>query len=220
MMLAKVALIDPELTLGLPPAITAQTGLDTLTQLLEAYVCHNANPFVDAFCEQGMARVREALPRCFRDGGDVDAREDMSYASLLSGLALSNAGLGVIHGFAGPAGGTIDAPHGAICAALLVAGVRANVSALQTREPAHPAIEKYTRAARILTGNRDATAEELCSWLAVFVAGLNMRGLQALGFQVSSISDLVSKATKASSMKANPVVLTTPELTQVIEQSL
>lgn len=220
MMLAEVALVDPELTVQLPPAITAQTGLDALTQLLEAYVCRNANPFIDAFCESGLARVPIALPRCFEKGQDIIAREDMSYASLMSGLALSNAGLGVVHGFAGPAGGMLNAPHGAICAALLVAGVRANVAALRTRDPHHLSLAKYGRAAQILTGRPNAQPEDLSPWLSDFVAALQIHPLGQLGLEQERIPELVAKAAKASSMKANPIVLEEAELTLVVEASL
>jgi alcohol dehydrogenase class IV len=219
MMLAKAAVVDSSLTLSLPPAETAWTGLDTLTQLLEAFVCRNANPFVDLFCVEGLGRVRDALPRCFADGQDTAARESMSYASLLSGLALSNAGLGVVHGFAGPAGGMLDAPHGAICAALLAEGTRMNVEALQARDPQHPALAKYGQAARILTGQPHADANDLGPWLHEFVSGFEAPGLKALGLTVDQIPELVAKAAKASSMKANPITLSAEELTQVVEQS-
>jgi alcohol dehydrogenase class IV len=218
MMLAKVALIDPELTLELSPQMTAQTGLDTLTQLLEPFVSKNANAFVDLYCVDGMQRVREALPRCFLNGSDRQSREAMAYASLLSGLALSNAGLGVVHGLAGPAGGMMDAPHGAICAALLAESVRANVAALRARECEHPAVRKYARAAEILSG-RDKP-EELAAWLKQFVGRLQTRGLGQLGLAKEQVPELVQKATKASSMKANPIVLTTEELTEVVERSM
>lgn len=220
MMLAKVALVDPELALGLPPALTAQTGLDALTQLLEAYVCRNANPFVDALCEQGLRLIPGALPECFHNGADLAARENMAYASLLSGLALSNAGLGVVHGFAGPAGGMLDAPHGAICAALLAGGSRANINALREREPHHLAIRKYDQAARILTGDSGASAEALPGWLKGFVAHFGMPGLAELGLKSGGPGELIAKAEKASSMKANPIALTRQELASVVEQSL
>ena len=134
-MLPRVAVVDPELTRGLPPAITASTGLDALTQLIEPYVCRRASAFTDSICLDGMRYASTSLLRAFRDGGDMNARSRMAYASLLGGLALANAGLGVVHGFAAPIGGMFDAPHGAVCAALLPAGMRANISALREREP-------------------------------------------------------------------------------------
>ena len=111
LMLPRVALVDPELTLGLPPALTASTGLDALTQLLEPFVSGRANPFTDALCRDGLRRCARSLRRAFHDGQDAAAREDMALASLFGGLALANAGLGAVHGFAGPIGGMFPAPH-------------------------------------------------------------------------------------------------------------
>ena len=104
-LLAPLAIVDPELTRGLPPEVTASSGLDALTQLIEAYVSVRANPLTDSFCRDGLPRAARALPRAFQDGSDMDARTDMALASLMSGLALANAGLGAVHGFAGPIGG-------------------------------------------------------------------------------------------------------------------
>ena len=125
-MLPRIAVIDPELTLDLPPAITASTGLDALTQLIEPFVSSRANPMTDVYCREGMSRVAKSLRRAFAHGESIEARTDMSFASLLGGLALANAGLGVVHGFAAAIGGMFVAPHGAVCAALLPHGMRAD----------------------------------------------------------------------------------------------
>ena len=130
-MLPAVALVDPELTYDLPPALTASTGLDALTQLIEPFVSARANAFVDAICRDAIPRVIAALPKAF--AGDRAARADMAYASLCGGLALANAGLGAVHGFAGPIGGRFPAPHGAICAVLLPHVVAMN--AARTGDP-------------------------------------------------------------------------------------
>ncbi len=135
-MLARLAVVDPELTYDLPPAVTASTGLDALTQLIEPYVSSRANPMVDALCVEGMRRAARGLPRAYADGRDTEAREDMSLASLFGGLALANAGLGGVHGFAAAIGGAFDAPHGAVCAALLAHVMDANIRALRVREDA------------------------------------------------------------------------------------
>ena len=127
LMLPRVALVDPELSYGLPREITAATGLDALTQLIEPYVSARGNPLVDAICVEGIRRIAGALRRVYHDGADREARRDMSLASLLGGLALANAGLGVVHGFAAPLGGSWKAPHGSLCAALLPHGMAANV---------------------------------------------------------------------------------------------
>ena len=146
LMLPRVALVDPELTYGLPPAVTAATGLDALTQLIEPYVSARANPLADALCVEGIRRVAGALRRAYHDGADREARHDMALASLFGGLALANAGLGVVHGFAAPLGGSSKAPHGALCAALLPHGMAANVAALRARAPQHPALGPYSTA--------------------------------------------------------------------------
>jgi alcohol dehydrogenase class IV len=127
LMLPKVAIVDPELTYDLPPEITASTGLDALTQLIEPYVCVRANPMTDALCVEGIRRVARSLRQAWANGHDAKVREDMSVASLFGGLALANAGLGAVHGFAAPIGGMFAAPHGAVCAALLPHVMKSNM---------------------------------------------------------------------------------------------
>ncbi|MEP0843728.1 MAG: iron-containing alcohol dehydrogenase, partial [Phycisphaerae bacterium] len=133
LMLPKLAVVDPDLTDGLPPSLTAFTGLDALTQLIEPFVSVKATPLTDALCREGIERAARALPRVYRDGGDAAAREEMCLASLLGGLALANAGLGAVHGLAGPIGGMFPAPHGAVCAALLPHATAINIRALRER---------------------------------------------------------------------------------------
>lgn len=219
-MLPKVAIVDPELTIGLPPALTASTGLDALTQLIEPFVSSRANAFTDALCRDGMKRAAECLPRAFHDGGDKDARTGMAYASLLGGLSLANAGLGVVHGFAAPIGGMFDAPHGAICAAVLPAGMRANIAALRERDPQGEAVARYGEVARILTGNRDAEPEDGAEWVGRLTKELAIPSLASYGVAAQHAAELAAKASRANSMKANPIALTTAELMAVLEKSL
>ncbi len=216
LMLPRVALVDPELTYGLPPAVTAYTGLDALTQLIEPYVSARANPLVDAICIDGIARVAGALRRAVSDGADRDARRDMAMASLFGGLALANAGLGVVHGFAAPLGGRWKAPHGALCAALLPHGMAANVAALQARAPRHPALARYTAIARLLTGRNDARAEDGIEWVQSLCVELEIPPLRAWGIAASDLTGVVEKAARVSSMQANPLPLTGEELQAVL----
>ena len=216
LMLPRVALVDPELTYGLPPAVTAYTGLDALTQLIEPYVSARANPLVDALCADGIARVAGALGRAVLDGADRDARRDMALASLFGGLALANAGLGVVHGFAAPLGGGWKAPHGALCAALLSHGMAANVAALRARAPQHPALARYTAIACLLTGRNDASAEDGIEWARALSAELEIPPLRAWGIAASDLPGVVEKAARASSMQANPLPLTGEELQAVL----
>lgn len=220
LMLPRVAIVDPELTRSLPAAITATTGLDALTQLIEPYVCSRANPMTDNFCLDGLRHAAHSLHRAFTNGDNVEARTAMSWASLLGGLALANAGLGVVHGFAAPIGGMFDAPHGAVCAALLSSGMRANIRALRERSPQNPSLARYQTIATTLTGNEGAAAEDGVEWIENLVRELAIPPLGTYGIRITDLPELVEKASRASSMKANPITLTPGELTSVLERSL
>lgn len=220
LMLAKVAVVDPELSYDVPPALTASTGLDALTQVIEPYVCARANPMTDALCIEGMQRAARALPRAFRNGHDAAAREDMSVASLFSGMALANAGLGAVHGFAAPIGGMFPAPHGAVCAALLPHVMEKNIEALRAREPAAPALWRYDKVARLLTGNPQATGHDGVTWVRLLTDDLKIPRLGTYGITREHIPELVEKSSRASSMKANPIALTPEELGRILEAAL
>ena len=219
-MLPRLAVVDPELTLGLPRGVTASTGLDALTQLIEPYVGARANPMTDLFCVEGIRCAGGALPRVWENGGDREARADMAWASLLGGLALANAGLGAVHGFAAPVGGMFPAPHGAACAALLPHAIAVNIAALRAREPASQALSRYDEVARLLTGRPQATAEDCVRWTAETCRKLEIPPLRAYGVTEADIPGLVEKAAQASSMKGNPIVLTPEELRQIIEGAI
>ena len=220
LLLPRVAIVDPRLTLDLPPAITARTGLDALTQLIEPYVSIRANAMTDPFCREGLRLVARSLLRAFQDGRNAEARTDMSLASLYGGLALANAGLGVVHGFAAPIGGMFDAPHGAVCAALLPSGMLANLQALRARAPESEALHRYDEVARIVTGHPEATANDGVFWIKTLISQCAIPPLGAYDIRQEHVGDLVSKAEQASSMKANPITLTTAELTDVLQAAL
>lgn len=220
LMLPRVAIVDPDLTHGLPAAITASTGLDALTQLIEPYVSSRANPFTDNLCLDGIRHASASLARAYRDGSDGEARTGMAYASLLGGLALANAGLGVVHGFAAPIGGMFDAPHGAVCAALLPAGIRANIAALREREPQSGALERYREIARILTRDTEAIPEDAAEWARNLTKQLAVPSLAKYGIRAAHAAELAEKAGRSNSMKGNPIALTSAELAAVIESSL
>ena len=170
LMLPRLALVDPELTYDLPPALTASTGLDALTQLIEPYVSCRANPYTDALCLDGLRRAAPALRRAFHDPRDTAARADLSLAALYSGLALANAGLGSVHGFAGPIGGAFPAPHGAVCAALLPHVIETNLRAARKRTPTADTERRYAEVARALTGRAGATADDTAPFCRDLVA--------------------------------------------------
>jgi alcohol dehydrogenase class IV len=218
-MLPRLAVVDPELTWDLPPAITASTGLDALTQVIEAYVSTRANAMTDLYCVEGMRSAARALPRAYADGHDREARRDMAWASLLGGLALANAGLGAVHGFAAPVGGMFPAPHGAVCAAVLPYATEMNVRALRQRAPQSLALRRYGEVARLLTGDPLAAAEDAARWTAAICRRLEIPPLRTYGVGPADFSVLVENAAKASSMKANPIVLTQDELAEIIARA-
>jgi alcohol dehydrogenase class IV len=219
-MLPKIALVDPELTYSLPPEITASTGLDALTQLIEPFVSNQGNPLTDAICREGMRHAARCLRRAYDHGDDPAARQGMALASLCGGLALANARLGAVHGFAGPFGGMFPAPHGAICARLLPFVFEANLHALQEREPNNPALQRYDEVARILTGETGAVAQDGLAWLIDLCEALQVVPLSVYGFERSHFTDLIEKAGRASSMKGNPIRLTDAELGAILEKAL
>ena len=218
-LLPKVALVDPELTYDLPPAVTASTGLDALTQVIEPYLCSRPNPVTDAVCAEGIRRAARSLRVAFQDGHNAAAREDMSVTSLFGGLALANAGLGAVHGFAGPIGGMFPAPHGAVCAALLPHVMEMNLRALRERQPSNPVLGRFEEVARMLTGAPTAGPEQGIEWLHKLVNDLRIPRLRLYGITPAHTNELVEKAAKASSMKANPIALTAAELAMTLERA-
>jgi len=220
LMLPTVALIDPELTYDLPPALTASTGLDALTQLIEPFTCNRPNPVTDAVCREGLQRVARSLRVAFGDGRNVGARADMALAGLFGGLALANAGLGAAHGFAAPIGGMFPAPHGAVCAALLPHVMAANIHALRARTPDSEGLKRYDEVAQLVTGDPAAAADEGVGWVMKLVRELLIPGLSMYGISAQHTGELVAKAAQASSMKANPVPLSPEELAGVLEAAL
>jgi alcohol dehydrogenase class IV len=220
LMLPRLAVVDPELTSSLPRHLTASTGLDALTQLIEPYVCNSPNPITDGLCREGLRSAAGGLRRAYRDGSDTQAREAMALASLLGGMALANARLGAVHGFAGALGGMFPAPHGMICARLLPLVMETNVRALKTRTPKSPALDRYAEVARVLTGQSTATITDGLVWLQALCADLAVPPLSRFGVKESAIPQVVGQAQKASSMKGNPIALTEAELTEILRRAL
>jgi alcohol dehydrogenase class IV len=218
-MLPHLAMVDPVLTHSMPPDITASTGLDALTQLLEVYVSGQANPLTDGICREGLRRAGRSLRRAYENGDDREARQDMAIASLFSGLGLANAKLGAVHGFAGPLGGMYSAPHGVICACLLPFVMETNVEALQKRDVTSPALAKYDEVAVLLTGSNLAKAADAVTWVQELCLALKVQSLARYGLKSQHFEIVISKAKKSSSMKGNPVELTDDELLNIISQA-
>ena len=219
-MLPLLAVVDPELTYSLPPAMTASTGIDALTQLIEPFVSHAANPLTDAICRDGIRRAALWLRTAYASGSNARARENMALASLFGGLALANAGLGAVHGIAAPLGGTIPIPHGTVCARLLPIVMEANLRALNGRAKDSPALPRYDEIARLLTGSASAPAKDAVDWLYAICADLEVPRLSSFGLSTEDLPVIAAKAQKSSSMKGNPIRLTSEELTGILEQAL
>ena len=220
LMLPRIALIDPELTVSQPPGVTASTGMDALTQCIEPFVSNRANPMTDAIAREGIQRGGRALRLAFDDPSNADARRDMALTALFGGMALANAKLGAVHGFAAPIGGMFDAPHGAICAILLPPVMRANIQALRDRDPEAQALARYAEIARLLTGEVAAEAEDGAAWIAQLVADLNIPALSTYGLTDEDVPAVVEKAAVASSMQGNPIQLTSDELSAILRAAL
>lgn len=220
LMLPRLAVVDPELTHTVPPDVTASTGLDALTQLIEPFVCNSTTPITDALCREGIRRAALSLRRAYENGEDGEARENMALASLFGGFALANARLGAVHGLAAPLGGMFPAPHGAVCARLLPIVMEANVRAMLKRAPASPALMRYYEVAKLLTGKSSARAEDGVEWVRTLCADLRILPLANFGLTKPEIPAVVLQGQKASSMRGNPIALTADELTEVILEAL
>ena len=223
-LLARIALIDPELGVSTPPAVTASSGMDALCQCIESYTSTGAQPITDALALQGARAAAQSLRRAYNDGADLQAREEMAMSALLSGIALTNAGLGAVHGFAAPLGANFPAPHGTICAALLPHVIAANVAALRARRRQHPALARYAAVGRALGADEagdseaiDAAVQEQCAELA---RDLHIPPLRQFGIAEKDVPAMVALAKKASSMRFNPVELPDGVLGDVLRKAI
>jgi alcohol dehydrogenase class IV len=220
LMLPRVAIVDPELTYSMPAAVTAATGLDAFTQLLEAFVSSHANPLTDGICREGLQRAARSLKKACMDGSNAAARADMCLASLFGGLALANAKLGAVHGLAGPLGGRYQAAHGALCARLLPHVMKANVEALNNRAAESPALQRYHEVARIITGAPAAKAADGIAWVQKLCSQLDIKPLSVHGVRAIDFPTIVANAQISSSMKGNPIALTEEELVGILRQAV
>ncbi|ROR34445.1 iron-containing alcohol dehydrogenase [Inmirania thermothiophila] len=226
-LVARDAIVDPDLLATCPPEVIAANGMDALTQLLESFTSLRAHPVAAALARDGLAAVRDGLlpwHRAAREGRDApEARARMAYAALLSGICLAHTGLGAVHGLASPLGAFHPVPHGVACGTVVAAATRANLAALHARAPDSPALALYAEAARILCG-RDfagdtAAHEALVALLDAWREALALPGLGRYGVGAADIPRIVAHA-RGSSMRTNPVVLTDEELAAILEACL
>jgi len=220
LMIPRVALVDPELTVSCPPPVTAASGLDALTQCLEPFVSVRATPLTDGLAREGLRRAATGLRAAYADGADLAARKDMALCALLGGMALANAKLGAVHGLAGVIGGTADVPHGMACAALLAPVIEANVRTLRTAAPGSSALDRYAEAAQLLTGKPGASVEDGLAWIGETLTLLGVPGLAAFGLGPGQAGDIAAAAMTSSSMQGNPVPLSQGQLEAAFLEAL
>jgi alcohol dehydrogenase class IV len=219
-MLPSLAIVDPELTYSLPPAATAATGMDALTQLIEPFVCNRTNAITDAVCRDGIRRAALWLKEAFIDGNNPEARENMALASLFGGLALANAGLGAVHGLAAPLGGMFPIPHGVVSACLLPFVMDTNLKALSARTPDSPALARYKELAILLTGKSFAVAHDGIAWVRDLCADLSAPRLSSFGITAADLPAIAAQAKKSSGMRGNPVELNLQEIIDILRDAL
>jgi alcohol dehydrogenase class IV len=220
LMIPRVALVDPLLTLSCPPPVTAASGLDALTQCLEPFVSVKASPLTDGLAREGLRRAGTGLRAAYANGDDLGARADMAVCSLSGGIALANAKLGAVHGLAGVIGGTADVPHGVACAALLAPVIEANVRALRSKEAIADVPARYAEAARLLTGDPTASIEDGLAWIRETLTLLAVPGLAAFGLGPGQADAVAAKAMTSSSMQGNPVALSHDDLKAILLEAL
>ena len=221
LMLPKLAVVDPDLLLGVPKPTIAASGMDALSQLIEPLLSQRANPFTDALARDGIRRSARSLRRAYQEGMEAaGVREDLAIASMFSGICLANSGLGAVHGLAAAAGARLSAPHGAVCAAVLAAAMDVNLRALRERAPDHSALQRIAEVAGLLAGRPEASPEDAITWLAELTAALSIPGLASYGLSQDAIATVVTAAQRASSMRGNPIELSDQEVTEIVTRSL
>ncbi len=223
LLLPRIAMIDPELGTSVNPQVTASSGMDALCQCIEAYTSSGANPMTDGLALQGIERAARSLLAAYREGNNLDAREDMAMAALLSGIALTNAGLGAVHGFAAPLGASFPIPHGTICAALLAPVMRANVDALRAAGRSVE-LRRYAEVGRRLaqsgTLGDEAAIEGGIAQARQMTVEMKIPRLGTFGISDQNVAAMVALAQKSSSMKFNPVPLSAEDLEAVLRSAL
>ncbi len=215
-----IALVDPELTLNCSKTITAQSGMDAFTQLLESYVSTNANPMTDSLAVEGIRMVRDGLEIAVVDGSNLPAREQMAYASMISGITLANAGLGTVHGFASSIGGFFSIPHGLLCARMMGPVNRLTVNKLKSQDPDGIGLRKYARIGKLFSKDKNKLDEgyidHLLDVIEQWTEKFGLRKLAEFGVKENDFSKIIS----ASGNKYNPLKLDEVDLEAALKMSV
>jgi alcohol dehydrogenase class IV len=212
-----IALVDPELTISCSKETTAASGLDAFTQLIEAYVSTKSSPFIDALAFDGLMHVIKHLRNAWEDGSNLEARSGMSYAAMLSGIALANAGLGTVHGFASSVGGMFPIPHGVVCGTLMAECAAFTIERLQKSTEAYL---KFAKIGKLVSPDNSKSDEYYCSSLISFLRQLTDE------MRISSLSkygvtrEVIPQLAAITENKNNPVTFSTKELSYILEKRL
>ncbi len=223
-LLPKVALVDPELAYSLPPEITAQSGMDALVHLIEAYTSKRAQPLTDPFCRDGILRAGRSLVKACENGRDQGAREDMALASLEGGIVLANAGLGAVHGMAAVLGGSYRIPHGIACACLLPHVFETNARRLSAEPAEYAVFRRYLDVSGWLAGGRRSSEDETIGlgleFIWELIHRLKVPTLSEFGVSERDLPEIAGKSAQASSTRANPVALSQEEFMEILRRAL
>jgi alcohol dehydrogenase class IV len=211
-----IAIVDPELTLNCPPDITAASGMDCFTQLTEAFLSDKSNQYTDALALEGLKAVKSSLARCINDGTDIEARTEMSFAALTSGICLANAGLGVVHGFASSIGARYIIPHGLICGTLMGVSNELNVSMLRKSGKDTEALKKYAKLGALFLDEKnkadDFYIDGFIGFLHKMTSELQLPGLKNAGVKKEDFEEISG----STDCKNNPVKLSKDELMEIL----
>ena len=223
-LVARVALVDPELLLSCPPELIAANGMDAFTQLLESYVSTRANPMTDALALSGIEAFRDGFWAVWEQQSDAaESGARLAYASMISGITLAQTGLGSVHGMASPLGAFFPAPHGVVCGTLVAEATETNIRALREREPDNVALQKYADVGRLLSPeplpDAEAALADLVERLRQWTERLQLPKLSRYGMRPKDL-DRVAANSGGSSMKTNPLVLTADELKAVLQRRM
>ncbi len=216
----ELALIDPQLALNSPPEITAASGMDAFTQLLEAYLSTKASPMTDALALEGLEAVAKGLKKAVHDPNLIEARTEMAYAALLSGICLANAGLGLVHGFASSLGGSIDIPHGVLCARLMGSVNRLSLEKLLESEEGGIALGKYAQVGKIFSQDREASREDSAKFLVEkieeYIDDFEIPKFAKFGLK----DDMLRAVVEKTSPKNHPVSVSEEEKHRLLAESI
>jgi alcohol dehydrogenase class IV len=211
-----IALVDPELTLSCPPDVTAASGMDCFTQLAEAYLSVKANEYTDALAIEGLRAVKRSLRAVNKDGNDIAARTDLSFAALTSGICLANAGLGAVHGFASSIGGMYRIPHGVICGTLMAGANELNVKKIRKGYGSPVALSKYALLGEMFLDEKgkseDHYIDGFIDYLRILTGELYLPGLKKYGIREDDLQQICNQ----TEIKNNPAKLENSDLMEIL----